>query len=447
MFPNATLRQTIELLVKQGRYRLGAGSPFEIQKAQNKLALGQTPSAEMITRLSLPEQMAAFQAQWDTMMQALGGPLVPMAINSMRRVTDLIKDIGQFSAVHPDLMKAIGAELSAVAVGLVALGSVAVVAAVAGMIGPAGWLAMLAIAIATFTYAAITTPGAMIELRDSVTGFFTHLRDEAEKFKTGAYDFHISMPDAEGFGKASVEFAVGYAKFMWNIKQTIMDSWVLFIEGVGIGLFNVGKDLTNGYVSMVKQSVKDAIALFPDAFQGFAMGIVKAIINALLAQIGLRVSLIDPATVTRPGPQQQSVFPDAATVKKFALGAAELLLPAPASDLIKLLRPAPAVTASPAYQVAPFAAAVNSSTPPLRSKPDWDEWNNAAPAPPTTYGSLLKFFNRSDTPASSSAIPLTQHDREIHLHNTRARRPRARQELTSAFHRHGRWTNTRFATA
>lgn len=76
----------------------------------------------------------AFGAQYESMMQAIGAPIMQAALPAMKAVTDMFTTIGNIANAHPDAMKNMGITLAGISVGLIALGGVAVLAAMAAWI-------------------------------------------------------------------------------------------------------------------------------------------------------------------------------------------------------------------------------------------------------------------------------------------------------------------------
>lgn len=79
----------------------------------------------------------AFHAQYESMMEAIGAPLMKAALPVMIGVTNMFNSIGEFASTHPDAMKWIGIGIVAIGAALISAGGVALLAA----IGPVGWIA------------------------------------------------------------------------------------------------------------------------------------------------------------------------------------------------------------------------------------------------------------------------------------------------------------------
>ena len=88
----------------------------------------------------------AFSAQYESMMQAIGAPMMQAALPAMKAVTDMFTTIGNIANAHPDAMKNMGITLAGISVGLIALGSVAVLGAMAAWI-PGGIAAVAVVSI------------------------------------------------------------------------------------------------------------------------------------------------------------------------------------------------------------------------------------------------------------------------------------------------------------
>lgn len=81
---------------------------------------------------------AAFDSQYESMMQAIGAPMMQAAIPVMRGVTDLFTKIGNFANQHPETIEKIGKGMMILGGALVGAGAAAILAA----LGPAGWIGM-----------------------------------------------------------------------------------------------------------------------------------------------------------------------------------------------------------------------------------------------------------------------------------------------------------------
>lgn len=102
---------------------------------------------------------AAYNAQYESMMQAMGGPLMMAALPVMRGMTEFFNRVGAFAAAHPKAMEIIGEGIAAIGIALIGAGGVAILAA----FGTAGWIAGGIIALA----AAVT----MIDWKAAWKGF------------------------------------------------------------------------------------------------------------------------------------------------------------------------------------------------------------------------------------------------------------------------------------
>jgi hypothetical protein len=80
--------------------------------------------------------MEAYNKQLDSMLSAMGGPLMQAAIPVMRQLTDVFQQFGAFSAGNGEAIKSLGIGLGVLAGFLTAGGAAAILAA----LGPAGWI-------------------------------------------------------------------------------------------------------------------------------------------------------------------------------------------------------------------------------------------------------------------------------------------------------------------
>jgi hypothetical protein len=90
---------------------------------------------------------AGFDEQFESMMQAIGSPMMQAAIPAMKAVTDIFTAIGQFANANPEAIKIVGEALAAVGVALIIAGGIALASLVglpALIVGTAAALGVLA---------------------------------------------------------------------------------------------------------------------------------------------------------------------------------------------------------------------------------------------------------------------------------------------------------------
>jgi hypothetical protein len=135
MFPNRTAGQVVSEFATQGRYHEGAQSQFEKDIALQKQPMGAQEGFQSLLNNDLNMQMKAFTAQWNSMLEALGSPLVPTAIEVMKKFTGVFTDVAQFAQVHPDAIVNIAKGIGTLAAALTGAGIVGILA----FVGPVGW--------------------------------------------------------------------------------------------------------------------------------------------------------------------------------------------------------------------------------------------------------------------------------------------------------------------
>jgi hypothetical protein len=79
---------------------------------------------------------SAYEAQKESMLAAIGAPLMQAALPIMSGVTTMFQNIGAFANAHPTAIRIIGEGFAAIGVALLAAGGAAILAA----FGTAGWL-------------------------------------------------------------------------------------------------------------------------------------------------------------------------------------------------------------------------------------------------------------------------------------------------------------------
>jgi hypothetical protein len=94
-FKNSTGGSVVIQMGTQGRYLLGDQSPFEKDMKLQKGAYAVDEAFETLMRNDPVMRMEAFNAQWDSMMQAFGAALVPPALRVMKNLTDVFTALSQ----------------------------------------------------------------------------------------------------------------------------------------------------------------------------------------------------------------------------------------------------------------------------------------------------------------------------------------------------------------
>jgi hypothetical protein len=174
MFPVRTAGQVITEMALQGKYAEGAGSPFEKDIALQKGAMGLAGYDELIKN-DYPTLMKAFTQQFESMLQAIGSPLLQPGgpvLTAMSALTNMLTSMGQFAASNPEAIKYIAYSIGAIGAALVAIGAIAL----GTLIGiPAG---LSAIAIAVGALAVLEwdkVRGYLLAFNDAMTNFINWL--------------------------------------------------------------------------------------------------------------------------------------------------------------------------------------------------------------------------------------------------------------------------------
>ena len=148
MFPVRTASQIISEMALQGRYREGLNSPFEKDAHLARIALGTLRSFQDLMSRDPTTVMAAFHAQWESLLEALGYATVKPAMFGMQAITEAVTSLTKIGYANPGLFKDLAWGMGALGAFLIGGGAAAILAA----LGPAGWLvgglAALAVGIA-----------------------------------------------------------------------------------------------------------------------------------------------------------------------------------------------------------------------------------------------------------------------------------------------------------
>jgi hypothetical protein len=128
----------------------------------------------------------AFGDQFESMMQAIGAPLMQAAIPVMRGVTDMFTNIGSFANAHPDAIRQIGMGIAGLSLSLMGAGGLALLAA----LGPAGWMVLGVGALAS---AMVAFPNKWMAVVEAIDGFMNKISDSLKKMLTGLLDWFKSF--------------------------------------------------------------------------------------------------------------------------------------------------------------------------------------------------------------------------------------------------------------
>jgi hypothetical protein len=133
----------------------------------------------------------AFDSQYESMMQAIGSPLMQAAIPVMKSVTEIFQKIGEFANTNPEAIKAIGVMFGALAVGLVAIGGVAL----ATLLGvPAAITAVVAALAGLVVYNWDAVKAGVQVMQDAANAFQAAMQGMAK----AVWDFIKSLPGKIG---------------------------------------------------------------------------------------------------------------------------------------------------------------------------------------------------------------------------------------------------------
>ncbi|NTF67976.1 hypothetical protein [Rhizobium rhizogenes] len=177
MFGNRTSAQAIATLLLEGQ---------RINKDAGIIGQAQGIGASGALLANDPNTAAKnFASSWDNLMTAFGSPLVPLSIQAMNSVADVMKSLTTFAVGHPEAIKIIGEALIGLGIGLAALGVAAVVAAAAALI-PGGIVAVAIVGIGSIiaTIAAFNWRAIV----DVFNGIYNAIADFINKVKGLATD-------------------------------------------------------------------------------------------------------------------------------------------------------------------------------------------------------------------------------------------------------------------
>jgi hypothetical protein len=84
------------------------------------------------------EVMQGLQKQFQSLMEAVGGPVAQAAIPELKSLTDTFNGLGAFANAHPEAVAQVAKGLGVLSVALIGLGSAAVIAGAIALAGPVG---------------------------------------------------------------------------------------------------------------------------------------------------------------------------------------------------------------------------------------------------------------------------------------------------------------------
>lgn len=132
-------------MILMGRGKLGMMSPAE----RHMRAIHQAPGMEGFKDIQESPTFQAHRvaAMWEKLMQVIGMPGNSMKVAFLTKLADALDSLGKAAEkIDPNVIKGIGGALGGLGVGLMTLGSAAVLGALVRMAGPMGLLASVGLA-------------------------------------------------------------------------------------------------------------------------------------------------------------------------------------------------------------------------------------------------------------------------------------------------------------
>jgi hypothetical protein len=125
----------------------------------------------------------AFNDQYNSMMQAIGGPLMQAAMPVMASVTSMFTSLGQFANANPEAIKVAGYAIAGVAGALIGLGAIAI-GTLVGIPAAISGIAIAVGALAVLEWDKIRS--ALLAFNQSITDFINWISGVADRVK-GAF--------------------------------------------------------------------------------------------------------------------------------------------------------------------------------------------------------------------------------------------------------------------
>lgn len=222
----------------------------------------------------------AYNAQWESMMQAVGTPLMEAAIPVMRDLTELFTQFGQWANNNKDTVKAIGVGLASLGIGLTALGTAVVGGVILSAIAAAGPLA----AGIGLVAAAVVAGGALIhstwdKWKEAFTPRTGWMDEQVAKWKE-------AFTPREGWW--------GEQKAKWSAAFTELSAT---LEGAGTKIWTAMKEIGSSFVSAI------------EGLPGMVSGAISSAIGAIGSAISGALSHLNPFSRTSAPGSSNSTAP------------------------------------------------------------------------------------------------------------------------------------------
>jgi hypothetical protein len=91
--------------------------------------------------------MKALEAQWKSFMEAVGGPVAQALIPQLKAITESLTNMASWANAHSDQVKTMAKVMEDLGAGIAALGAIALGAGVVALVGPAGVIIGLSVAL------------------------------------------------------------------------------------------------------------------------------------------------------------------------------------------------------------------------------------------------------------------------------------------------------------
>jgi hypothetical protein len=198
------------------------GRPGGDPHALNGLRSGAGNEASAGNRKTTAQQMAdytavmkAFQAQWESMTMAIGGPIARGLIPVLQNLTTEFTRAGQWAEKHQDGIKYIGEAVAAIGAAMVVAGSAAFIVGIAAMAPMTAAIALIGTSIAVMAAGfnqLVAAMAAFFHVIDSIPGRLGFVPQTSADFPTGvALDAAYARQNGLGGFRQDPEAAHGRA--------------------------------------------------------------------------------------------------------------------------------------------------------------------------------------------------------------------------------------------
>jgi hypothetical protein len=189
--------------------------------------MGVLPSLEAIMQGSVKANLEALTAAWGRFTEALAGPLTETTIKVLDTMRQTLLDLGDWARAHPELVHELATQFAVLGVALTALGTTAILGALASLAGPGGLLIALATAIGVLF--GVFGGASPAEVQRKITG----MGDPNDAFKiTGMGNPNDAFAPPGTVAPPDIEFSARLSRSFEKIQERLEHIASVFIRAL-----------------------------------------------------------------------------------------------------------------------------------------------------------------------------------------------------------------------